>query len=112
MTESAALSGVWLWLAFLVAALATHIPRASFILAGGRVRLPPGLQHALRYAPAAALSALVLPDILLVGGSVQPVNPKLFASVAVFAVALRWRDPWLPFIAGMGVIWLLKPLLA
>ena len=57
-------SGVWLWLAFVLVALATHFPRASFIVAGGRVKLPAGLQRALRYAPAAALAALIVPDIV------------------------------------------------
>ena len=111
MNGEAMLSGPWLWAAFLVAALATHIPRGSFIVAGGRIRLPNALQRALRYAPAAALAALVIPDILLVGGALQPINPKFFATFAVFTVALRWRNPWLPFIAGMATVWLLKPLL-
>jgi branched-subunit amino acid transport protein len=105
MSESVMHSGVWLWLAFIFAALATHIPRASFIVAGSRVKLPAGLQRALRYAPAAALTALIVPDIVLVGGELQAVNPKLFATVAVFIVATRWRNPWLPFIVGMAVLW-------
>ena len=98
-------SGIWLWLAFLLAALATHIPRASFIVAGSRVKLPSGLQRALRYAPAAALAALIVPDVMSVGGALQPVNPKLFATIVVFVVATRWRNPWLPFIAGMAALW-------
>jgi len=50
------------------------------------------------------LSALVVPDILLDGGQLQPLNPKLLAAVVVVVVALRWRNPWLPFILGMGVL--------
>ena len=105
-------SGVWLWLAFVLAALATHIPRASFIVAGGRVKLPGGLQRALRYAPAAALAALIVPDIVLVSGELELVNPKLFATITVFIVATHWRNPWLPFIAGMGVLWSAQALFA
>jgi len=112
MSDQLMHSGVWLWLAFVLAALATHIPRASFIVAGGRVKLPGSLTRALRYAPAAALAALIVPDIVLVGGGLQPVNPKLFATIAVFIVATQWRNPWLPFIVGMGVLWSAQALLA
>ena len=111
MNEQLMHSGIWLWLAFILAALATHIPRASFIVAGSRITLPPGLQRALRYAPAAALSALIVPDIVLVGGSLQTINPKIFATIAVFVVATRWRNPWLPFIVGMAVLWSAQALL-
>ena len=111
MNSEGMLSGVWLWLAFLLIALATHLPRCSFILAGSRVRLPAGLQRALRYAPAAALSALVMPDIVLVGGALQPFNPQLFAALAVIFVTTKSRNPWLPFLVGMGILWLLKPVM-
>lgn len=93
-----------LWLTFLLIGLATTLPRASFIVLGNRVKLPSVLQRALRYAPAAALAAIVAPDVLLVGGELQPINSKLAgAAAAVIAVSLS-RNPWLPFIAGMGVL--------
>jgi len=97
-----------LWLIFIVLGLATTLPRASFIVLGNRFNLPPTLQRALRYAPAAALAAIVVPDVLLVGGSVEPMNPKLAAAIAAILVAIRWRNPWLPFIVGMAVLLGLK----
>ena len=51
-----------------------------------------------------ALAALVAPDLLLVQGQLQPFNPKLLAGLAVIAVALRTRKPWLPFVLGMAVL--------
>ena len=93
-----------LWLTFIAIGLASTLPRASFIVLGGRVRLPPVLQRALRYAPAAALAAIVVPDILLVGGDVAPLNPKIAAAIAAIAAAALSRNPWLPFIAGMAVL--------
>ncbi len=93
-----------LWLTFLLIGLATTLPRASFILLGGRVALPPFVQRALRYAPAAALAAIVVPDVVIVADSLQLFNPKLAAAVAAIGVALLWRNPWLPFIAGMAVL--------
>jgi branched-subunit amino acid transport protein len=97
-----------LWLTFLLIGLATTLPRASFILPGGRVALPPLIQRALRYAPAAALAAIVVPDVVMVTGHVQPLNPKLVAAAAAVGAALLWRNPWMPFIAGMAVLWGLR----
>ncbi|MCX7157067.1 MAG: AzlD domain-containing protein [Rhodocyclales bacterium] len=93
-----------LWLTFVLLGLATTLPRASFIVLGGRVRLPSVVQRALRYAPAAALAAIVVPDVLVVGGDFAPLNPKLAGVVAAVAAALLSRNPWLPFIAGMAVL--------
>ncbi len=100
------IEGFWLWIAFVLLGITTLLTRGSFIVIGERGRLPATLQRALRYAPAAALSALVMPDLLLVQGAVQPFNPKLLAALVVIAIALRWRNPWLPFILGMGSLWL------
>ncbi|WP_295005604.1 AzlD domain-containing protein [uncultured Dechloromonas sp.] len=100
-----------LWLIFVLLGLATTLPRASFIVLGNRFSLPPTLQRALRYAPAAALAAIVVPDVLTVGGHIAPLNPKLAAAGAAILVAARWRNPWLPFIAGMSVLLGLKALL-
>lgn len=97
-----------LWLVFILIGLATTLPRASFILLGARFALPPALQAALRYAPAAALAAIVVPDVVVVDNAVQILNPKLAAAVAAVLVALRWRNPWLPFIAGMLVLTVLR----
>ena len=99
MTDEAAL-----WLTFVLIGLATTLPRASFIVLGGRVRLPSVLQRALRYAPAAALAAIVVPDVLVVGGDFAPLNPKLAGVIAAVSAALLSRNPWLPFIAGMAVL--------
>lgn len=100
-----------LWLIFILLGLATTLPRASFIVIGNRFSLPPTLQRALRYAPAAALAAIVVPDVLVVGGQVDPLNPKLAAGIAAILVAARWRNPWLPFIIGMAVLLGLKAVL-
>ena len=98
------IEGFWLWLAFGLLAVTTLITRGSFIMAGEKGRLPAVLQRALRYAPAAALAALVAPDLLLVQGEIQPLNPRLVAGIAVTLVALRTRKPWLPFVLGMAVL--------
>lgn len=97
-----------LWLALVLMGLTTLGTRGCFILLGERARLPPAWQQALRYAPAAALAALVVPDLLVAEGEVSLSNPQLFAGIAVAVVAVRSRNPWLPFIVGMGVLLLLR----
>ncbi|WP_298595857.1 AzlD domain-containing protein [Zoogloea sp.] len=97
-----------LWLTFILIGLATLLPRSSFIVLGQRASLPEAVQKALRYAPAAALAAIVVPDVVLVNGAPEVFNPKLGAAIAaVLAVSLS-RNPWLPFIAGMAVLWGLR----
>lgn len=102
------MDGVALWIGFLVVSLATHLPRGSFIVLGHRVQLPSAVYEALRYTPAAALAAIVAPGIFVVEGTLAPFNAKLVAGVAVVFVALRWRNPWLPFLVGMGVLLFLQ----
>ena len=58
-----------LWLIFILIGLATTLPRASFIVLGNRVVLPSVLQRDLRYAPAAALAAILVAGVLVVGGT-------------------------------------------
>lgn len=98
------IAGAWLWITFGVMALITVGLRGSFIVLGERVRLPAEAQRALRYAPAAALAALIAPDVLLEAGDFDPLGPKLIAALVVIAIACRSRNPWLPFIVGMGVL--------
>ena len=93
-----------LWLIFILIGLATTLPRASFIVLGNRVVLPSVLQRALRYAPAAALAAIVVPDVLVVGGTLEVFNPKLAAAIVAVAAASLSRNPWLPFIGGMAAL--------
>jgi branched-subunit amino acid transport protein len=97
-----------LWLIFVLIGLATTLPRASFIVLGERASLPDVVQRALRYAPAAALAAIVVPDVVLVAGAVEVFNPKLGAAIAAVLAARASRNPWLPFVAGMAVLWGLR----
>ena len=52
------------------------------------VALPERVQHALRYAPACALVALIVPEVVLQSGTLalNLSNPKLIATVVTVAV--------------------------
>jgi branched-subunit amino acid transport protein len=82
-----------IWITIALLTVATVLTRSSFFLLGNSVKLPAKVQHALRYAPAAAMAAIVVPDLLMNGGtlSVTWTNPKLIAGIgaAVFFVATQ-----------------------
>lgn len=99
-----------LWPILIAIGLATTLPRASFIVLGNRVSLPAVIQRALRYAPAAAIAAIVAPDVLLAGGVIAPLSPKVGAALAVIGVVSVWKNPWAPFVVGMGVLYGLRAL--
>jgi len=52
------------WILIIGMTAVTAVTRAFFLFAGERVNLPERVQRALRYAPAAALAAVVIPDVL------------------------------------------------
>jgi branched-subunit amino acid transport protein len=87
------MSALEIWLTIGLMTLATLIARSSLFLFGGSVKLPPRVQHALRYAPAAALAAIVVPDLVLTGGTVDLslANPRLLAGIcaAMFFFATK-----------------------
>ncbi|NMM36461.1 MAG: AzlD domain-containing protein [Glaciimonas sp.] len=81
------------WITIILLTVSTILTRSSFFLLGNSVKFPPKVQHALRYAPAAALAAIVVPDLVLSGGAVtiSLANPKLLAGIgaAVFFMATQ-----------------------
>jgi branched-subunit amino acid transport protein len=93
------------YLYFIAVGIATTLPRSFFLLLGERIRLPQQLMEALRYAPAAALSALAIPDVFLENDVIDVFNPKVWASIAVLLSATLSRNAWLPFINGMIVLY-------
>ena len=60
------MSGMYLWIAFFGLMLVTIITRGFFLLGGSRFNIPQTVHEFLRYAPTAALIAIVLPEILFI----------------------------------------------
>ncbi len=99
-----------IWVTIALLAVATIITRSSFFLLGNSVKLPAKVQHALRYAPAAALAAIIAPDLLLAGPnlSLSLMHPKLLAGIGA-AVFFIWTRHMLGTIAvGMGLYTVLR----
>ena len=81
--------------------------RFSFIALLGRISLPPLLVRALRFVPAAVLSALVAPAVLYQDGVLEPLSLKAFAGLIAALIAWRTQNILLTIVVGMGSLWLL-----
>ena len=102
------------WLVLVGMALATIINRAALIVLADRFTLPAALQASLRYAPAAVLAAIVVPELFVVDGQVDVSirNVKLIAGLSGFAIAMIWRNTVPAIVGGMlvlhGLGWVLR----
>ena len=99
--------GTDLWtLAVIVGlALVTVLTRSFFFISSKNWQLPHWAQRGLQYAPIAALSALVVPEIITVQGVLISTwqDARLFSAVVGAAVYFWRRDVLFTIIAGMAV---------
>lgn len=96
---------LWLACGFLTFAI-----RLSFIALEGRYRPPAWFVRWLPFVPIAALTALTVPELLLVAGkpSLGADNPRFWAGLAAIAVAARWRNTLLTIASGFAALFLLR----
>lgn len=100
-----------LWLTIIAAGVGTYLIRLSFIaLFGFFEEVPEQVERALRFVPAAVLSALVLPEIVYADSTLALSlgNTKLFAGALAAVVAWRTENILATLAAGMGALWLLE----
>lgn len=94
---------IWLVIACLL--LATMLMRCSFWLLGHHITLPKRMQEVLRYAPACALAAITVPDLLLRQGHLHlsVTNHPLLAGIGATLFFLLKRDMLLTIVFGMAL---------
>ncbi len=80
-----------LWLAIMGIALTGVCTRCSFLLLSERLRLSPIIERALRYAPAAALSAIVLPALVVDSSGVNLALSNHLWIAGLVAALVMWR---------------------
>jgi hypothetical protein len=101
------LNGIDLWtLAVLVGlALVTVITRGFFLMSNANWHLPHWAQRGLQYAPIAALSAVVVPEIVMQQGQLISTlqDARLYAAVVGAAVYFWRRDVLITILLGMAV---------
>jgi branched-subunit amino acid transport protein len=99
-----------IWLAIFGMMCVTALTRALFLIGGERTVLPARVQRMLRYAPAAALAAVVLPDVLMTpeGLSFGLSNHDFYGTLAGLAWFL-WRRTMLgTIVVGMLVFTIMR----
>ena len=98
------------WLAIAGVTASGFVTRASFVVFGARLTLPPPVEQGLRFAPAAVLGAIVAPALLLHDG--QPGltlgNYRLLAAFVAGLVMWRTRSMIGTIAAGMAALTLLR----
>lgn len=83
-----------LWWLMLACGAITFAIRYSFIAAEGHYQPPSWFRRLLPFVPIAALTALTVPELLLVQGEIilGGGNPRLWAGLVAIAVAALWRN--------------------
>ncbi len=101
-----------LWLTVIAMGLVTFAIRFSLIGALGKVTLPPLLVRSLRYVPPAVLTAIIVPELVLPGGTLDLSlgNARLLAGALAALVAWRTKNVILTVIVGMAALWILTAL--
>ena len=99
--------GTDLWTLAVIVGLAgvTVLTRCFFFILDRPWSLPGWAQRALNYAPVAALSAVVVPEIVMANGHLVSTwqDARLYAAAAGALVYFWRRDVLLTIVAGMGV---------
>lgn len=67
--SSAAMSGIWPWVAVIGLAAVTVVTRAFFMIPEREIPMPEWLKRGLKYAPLAALAAVLAPEIVMNQGA-------------------------------------------
>ena len=96
------------WLLIAVLGVGVYAMRLSFIgLRGVVEELPPGVERALTFIPAAVLAALVTPALFPLAGSVVDtvVTPRALAGALALVTAWRTENMIATIGVGMAVLW-------
>lgn len=101
------------WLVVVAIGLGTFLVRFSFLFLFGHIGgVPDRLERALRFVPAAVLSALVVPAILAPEGTVAVLgNLRLLAAAVAVVVALRTESILWTILSGLAALAALQMIL-
>ena len=91
-------------------AAVTLLCRAFFLLPEHDLPMPRWLSEGLRYAPVAALTAVVVPDLVMTQGHLIATwrDARVFGALAGLLFYLRWPDLLGTILCGTGVMLALR----
>ncbi len=98
------------WWAIAGVAFSAVVTRCALPLLGPRLRLSARIESALKFAPACALAAIIVPDLLFEHGALNlsALNPRLLAGIASVLIYLISRSTLTTILGGMIVFWLTR----
>lgn len=103
------MSPMWTWwIVILVVGALNYLSRLSFIAVFARVDIPPLVARALRFVPAAMLTAIVVPAVVFTAPATlvfSYTNPKLAAALVAALVAWRTKSATATMVIGMVALW-------
>ena len=99
------LDDLWMLAVIVGLSVVTVVARSFFFLSNQDWQLPHWAQRGLQYAPIAALSAVVIPEIVMSQGALITTwqDARLFAAAAGVLVYFTKRDVLLTIIGGLAV---------
>ena len=99
-----------IWLIMLIIGLLTFGIRLSFIVILDRWQPPKLVERALRFVPVAVLSAIIAPELVLVGGTldISVGNLRLLAGIVATLVAWYTKNIVWTILAGMSILLILQ----
>src|SRR5690606_8830199 len=96
--------------AIVILALCSLLTRAGYMVFGDYLPLPEGLRRALRYAPAAALVGIIIPEVLpWQPGELPTLGAKAIAAAIAILIYWKTRNSLFVIIGGMVAFWLIRP---
>jgi branched-subunit amino acid transport protein len=104
------MSTLTLWLTIVGAGAVTFALRLSFIAMLERMEMPLLLRRALRFVPAAVMTAVVIPLLFYSNGALEVSlgNERLLAGLVAALIAWRTRSVLFTLSGGMVALWTLQ----
>lgn len=98
-----------LWAVIVIVGALNYASRLSFIALFARRNMSPLLARALKYVPAAMLTALILPMIIdWQGAATDFTTPRVVAALFAATAAFLTRSTLKTLFAGMVTLWVLQ----
>ena len=101
-------SAIAWWTIIIVVGALNYLSRLSFIAIFARIEIPPTVARALRFVPAAMLTAIIVPAVVFIAPgttSLSLANPKLVAALVATLLAWRLKSATVTMVAGMVALW-------
>jgi branched-subunit amino acid transport protein len=98
-----------IWIVIVAVGVLNFLLRLSFIAVFARREMPPLLARALKFVPAAMLTALIVP--MVVGTPIAAPawwTPRVIAMMVAGVAAFYTRNALPTLVAGMAALWLLQ----